>query len=70
VNVFAPGVKIYSTVPGVSNYANLQGTSMAAPIVTGLAAMLRGYFPSLSAVQTKEIIEKSVYKPNEKTRLM
>jgi subtilisin family serine protease len=68
VNVFAPGVKIYSTVPGVSNYANLQGTSMAAPIVTGLAALLRGYFPSLSAVQTKEIIEKSVYKPNEKNK--
>jgi hypothetical protein len=40
---------------------------MAAPIVSGLAALLRGYFPSLTAIQTKEIIEKSVYKPNEIT---
>ena len=67
VNVFAPGVRIYSTVPGISNYSNLQGTSMAAPIVSGLAALLRGYFPTLTAVQTKEIIERSVFKPNEKT---
>ncbi len=65
VNVFAPGVKIYSTVQGVSNYSNLQGTSMAAPIVSGLATLLRGYFPSLTAMQTKEIIEKSVFKPTE-----
>ncbi len=67
VNVFAPGVRIYSTVQGVNNYSNLQGTSMAAPIVSGLAALLRGYFPSLTATQTKEIIEKSVFKPNENT---
>jgi subtilisin family serine protease len=66
VNVFAPGVRIYSTVQGISNYSNLQGTSMAAPIVSGLSALLRGYFPTLTAAQTKEIIEKSVFKPNEK----
>jgi subtilisin family serine protease len=66
VNVFAPGVRIYSTVQGVSNYSNLQGTSMAAPIVSGLSALLRGYFPTLTAAQTKEIIENSVFKPNEK----
>jgi len=66
VNVFAPGVRIYSTVQGISNYSNLQGTSMAAPIVSGLSALLRGYFPTLTAAQTKEIIENSVFKPNEK----
>ena len=69
VNVFAPGVKIYSTVPGVNNYANLQGTSMAAPVVTGLAALLREYFPSLTAIQIKQIIENSVDTPNEQNEV-
>ena len=64
VDVFAPGVKIYSTLPNENGYGNQQGTSMAAPIVTGIAALLRSYFPSLTAVQTKEIIEKTVIKPN------
>lgn len=65
VDVFAPGVKIYSTLPGKSEYGNLQGTSMAAPIVTGLAALIRSYFPNLSAQQVKQAIEKSVSIPNK-----
>jgi subtilisin family serine protease len=64
VDVFAPGVKIYSTLPGKNQYGNLQGTSMASPIVTGLAALLRSYYPSLSAIDTKKIIERSVSKPD------
>ncbi len=63
VDVFAPGVKIYSTLPNKNSYGNLQGTSMAAPVVAGIAALLRSYFPSLTAVQTKDIIEKTVIKP-------
>ena len=63
VDVFAPGVKIYSTLPGGNHYGNLQGTSMAAPIVTGLAALIRSYYPDLSAVQVKKIIEESSVKP-------
>lgn len=63
VDVFAPGVRIYSTIPGGNHYGNLQGTSMAAPIVTGLAAMLRSYYPNLTAVQVKKIIEESTFKP-------
>lgn len=59
VDVFAPGVKIYSTVPGGNTYQFLQGTSMASPVVAGVAALLLEYYPSLSAVQLKEIIEKS-----------
>jgi subtilisin family serine protease len=65
VDVFAPGVKIYSTVLGVSNYSNQKGTSMAAPVVAGVATLLRSYFPKLTAIQTKNIIEKSVFRPNE-----
>lgn len=60
VNVFAPGVRIYSTLPGGNKYGNLDGTSMASPVVAGVAALLRSYFPALSAVQIKQIIEQSV----------
>ncbi len=55
VDVFAPGVKIYSTTP-LNEYEYLQGTSMAAPAVAGVAAILRSYFPLLSAKQVKQII--------------
>lgn len=65
VDVLSPGEKIYSTIPGVNNYGFLQGTSMAAPIVSHIAAMIRSYFPSLSAVEVKKIIKQSVWKPNE-----
>ncbi len=55
VDIFAPGVKIWSTIPG-SEYEFLQGTSMAAPNVAGVAAMLRSYYPQFSAAQIKDII--------------
>jgi len=63
VDLFAPGVKIYSTMPGGNKYGNQQGTSMATPIVSGIAAIIRSYYPQLSAVQVKQIIEKSVLIP-------
>ncbi len=66
VDVFAPGVKIYSTVPGGDTYQNLQGTSMASPVVAGLAAFIMEYYPALSARQVKMVIEKSAKKPGEK----
>jgi subtilisin family serine protease len=59
VDLFAPGVKIYSTVPG-NQYATYSGTSMAAPMVTGVAALLLEYYPQLSARQLKSIILRSV----------
>ncbi|WP_343307749.1 S8 family serine peptidase [Chitinophaga niabensis] len=59
VDVFAPGVSIYSTVPGGIKYNNASGTSMAAPVVAGVAAMILSYFPDLSARQLKAIIEKT-----------
>ena len=63
VDVFAPGVQIYSTIPGVTNYGNASGTSMACPVVAGTAAFLLEYYPKLSAPQLKYIIEKSAVAP-------
>ena len=58
VDVFAPGLYMVSTLPD-DNYTMLQGTSMAAPVVSGIAAVLRGYFPDLKAKEIKEIIMDS-----------
>lgn len=59
VDLFAPGVQIYSTVPGGNKYGNASGTSMAAPVVTGVAALLLSYYPDLTAQQLKYILMKS-----------
>ena len=61
VDVFAPGFAIYSTYPD-QKYQDNNGTSMASPVVAGLAALIRSYYPKLKAVQVKEIIMKSVEK--------
>ncbi|GMV09465.1 MAG: peptidase S8 [Gemmatimonadota bacterium] len=58
VDVFAPGVDILSTIPG-GRYARESGTSMAAPVVSGLAALLMSYFPKLTAADVKRIILES-----------
>ncbi|MEJ7586822.1 MAG: S8 family serine peptidase [Ferruginibacter sp.] len=67
VNVFAPGVAIYSTIPGGNKYMSWDGTSMASPVVTGVAALLRSYFPNLGAVEIKKIIEQAVTVPTAMT---
>lgn len=58
VDLFSPGVQIYATVPN-NEYQYLQGTSMAAPAVAGVAAVLRSQYPGLTAVQVKDILMKS-----------
>ncbi len=58
VDVFAPGDKIYSTMPN-NDYEFQGGTSMAAPAVAGVAALIRSYYPNLSAPQIKNIIMES-----------
>jgi len=58
VDVFAPGQQILSTAPD-NEYAQASGTSMASPVVAGVAAVLRSYFPDLKAKQIKEIITQS-----------
>ncbi|MBK9689752.1 MAG: S8 family serine peptidase [Saprospiraceae bacterium] len=50
---------MYATTPG-DQYQYLQGTSMASPAAAGVAAVIRSYYPSLTAKQVKEILMKSV----------
>ena len=65
VDVFAPGFDIYSTI-SENKYASFSGTSMAAPVVAGVAAVLRSYFPEITAAQTKSLILESAIKYNKK----
>ena len=58
VDVFAPGVKIYAPVPH-NEYRFLSGTSMASPSTAGVAALIRSYYPELSAKQVKHILMNS-----------
>ena len=61
VDLFAPGVNIYSTLPG-NQYKQLNGTSMASPVTAGVAAVLLSYFPHLSPTEVIDIIRQSTRK--------
>lgn len=58
VDIFAPGVDIYSSMPN-DKYKFQDGTSMASPVVAGIASLIMSYFPRLSAKKVKEIILES-----------
>jgi len=58
VDIFAPGVDIYSSMPS-NKYKSQSGTSMASPVVAGIASLIFSYFPNLSAKKVKEIILES-----------
>lgn len=58
VDLFAPGHQIYSLAPK-NKYDVESGTSFAAPVVAGIAALLLSHYPDLSAVQLKAIITKT-----------
>ena len=64
VDLFAPGVDIYSTTPE-NRYDSFSGTSMAAPTVSGVAAVIRGYFPELNAAQVRDVLMKTVITYNK-----
>jgi subtilisin family serine protease len=68
VDVFAPGVKVNSTIPD-SKYKENDGTSMASPVVAGLAALIWSYYPKFTAVQIKDIIMNSVTKVDQKVKV-
>ena len=61
VDLFAPGVDIYSTVPH-NKYKNESGTSMASPVTAGVAALLMSYFPDFTPLQILDILKKSTRK--------
>lgn len=61
VDLFAPGVEIYSTLPN-NQYKDLDGTSMASPVTAGVAAVIMSYFPEFTALEVKEIIRQSTRK--------
>lgn len=65
VDVFAPGAAIYSTIPG-NKYKSMGGTSMAAPAVAGVAALIMSQYPTLKATQVKQIIMQSGLAPHTK----
>lgn len=58
VDLFAPGVDVYSSVPG-NKYKNESGTSMASPVAAGVAALIKSYFPDLTATEIREILVTS-----------
>ena len=61
VDLFAPGVNIVSTHPE-NKYNMNDGTSFAAPVVSGVAALVWSYFPELTAKELKNVLLKSVTK--------
>ena len=63
VDIFAPGVQIHSTFPE-NEYQSISGTSMAAPSTAGVAALVRSYYPKLTASQVKHILMNSGVKIN------
>lgn len=76
VDLFSPGHEVYSTIPD-NEYKSLSGTSMAAPVASGVAALIWAYHPSLTALQVKEILissapdlgRKKVKKPGSKDKV-
>lgn len=55
--IYAPGESVYSTFPG-NKYASLSGTSMSAPVVSGIAALVRTAYPDREAYPTKYLFSQ------------
>ncbi|MBQ3612333.1 MAG: S8 family serine peptidase [Firmicutes bacterium] len=65
--VYAPGGQIYSTIPG-DRYAKMSGTSMAAPVVSAQAAILRSYYEDTNTYPTKFIYGQIVGTAEDKVQ--
>lgn len=65
VDVFAPGAEIYATYPGVTEYRFLNGTSMASPATSGVAALVWSHYPKLSAEDIRNILMETVNKNDQ-----
>jgi subtilisin family serine protease len=61
VDIASPGSDIYSTITG-NKYAMASGTSMASPNLSGVAAMVLGYYPNLKGEKLKEALMASAVK--------
>lgn len=61
VDVAAPGSGVYSTTPN-NRYANMSGTSMASPTTAGVAAEILSQYPSLTPLELKQLLIKTVTK--------
>ncbi len=68
VDLFSPGNKIYSSLPN-QTYGFTNGTSMSAPILSHIAAIVRAYFPKLSAIEVKAILLQSCWKPEDENSI-
>ncbi|WP_271782548.1 S8 family serine peptidase [Aquimarina algiphila] len=58
VDIFAPGHKIKTLLPK-NHYKSDSGTSISSAIVTGIIALIRSYYPDLTATEIKQILMKS-----------
>ncbi len=67
--VTAPGVDVYSTVPG-NNYAYYNGTSMATPHVSGVVALMLSANPDLSHEQVRQIITETAENSTQTASMM
>jgi cell wall-associated protease len=68
VDLLSPGNKIFSSLPN-QQYGFLNGTSMSAPILSHIAGLIRAYFPKLSAIEVKEILMQSCWKPTDENNI-
>lgn len=67
VDLFAPGVDIYSTIPD-GKYKDNSGTSMAAPVVAGVAALVWSYYPELTMAELRKVLLESAVRLDIKVK--
>ncbi|PLX05765.1 MAG: peptidase S8 [Marinilabiliales bacterium] len=69
VDIYSPGVDVISLY-GDSRYRGSSGTSIAGPIVSGIAALIWSYYPDLTASEMVTILKESSYKPKKNLKVL